>query len=167
MKVQILDSRPLSEDICLERRKLFKSAGLVVVGSILPAFVVREANAQSWLGPASTLISAAVSAVELYKSLWGVKEPTNGTVTFINRNNDRREGDFWLAVLAAMYEGSQYPSTRPQYPEDVRLLPFSVPAGHQVTYGFRDGPFGLAPGDKYLEGRTRMGTYRTNMTVEL
>jgi hypothetical protein len=163
MKVKILDSRPISGDLennGLTRRAMFRSTGLVVVGAVVPAFVAREADAQ-WINTAVQLISAAVSAVDLYKALWQVREPTKGTVTFINNNDHLREGDFWLGVMAATYGRSQY------NPEDSRLLPFRVPAGREITYEFYNGPFGWSPGQKYLEGRTQRGTYRTNMTVEL
>src|SRR5689334_5252589 len=45
MKIQILDSRPISEEIWLDRRSVFKSAGLVAIGAMLPTFAVREADA--------------------------------------------------------------------------------------------------------------------------
>lgn len=164
MKVTMLESTRLSPDFeyfRLNRRRLFKSAGLVAIGTMLPAYSsIRQANA-GWVEAATALIEAAIAAVDLYKELWHVNEPTQGKITFINYNSYLREGNLWLGVLSARYGNVSYET------EDASLLPFSVPANRMITYGFDDGPYGQSPGQKVMEGRTDKGRYRTSMTVEL
>jgi hypothetical protein len=164
MKVTILESRPIPdnfEKIRFNRRRLLKSGGLLAIATVIsPYAITRQAKSQ-WLQGAAGLISAAVSAVELYRSLWHVREPTEGTITFINYNNYLKDGDIMLRMLGAMY-GNMWGNI-----ENESRMPFTVPANRQITYGFIDGPFGLSPGSKMMEGITEKGSYRTNLTVEL
>jgi hypothetical protein len=184
MKVTILESKPIPdnfEQIRFDRRRLLKSGGLLAIASVFPQYTIaRQANAQ-WLQGVTGLISAAVSAVELYRSLWHVREPTEGTITFINYNNYLKDGDIMLRMLGAMYgnmNGNMYGNMNGNMDETMdgnmwgnieneRRMPFAVPANRQIAYGFTDGPFGLSPGSKIMEGITGKGAYRTNLTIEL
>jgi hypothetical protein len=164
MRITVLDCKPIPPDteVLLSRRRVFKSAGLVALGTMLPICAgMGHANA-GWVEGAAKLISAAITAVDLYKEIWHVNEPTQGTITFINRNDYLREGDLWLAILNSLYNNGPYDDVEAQ-----NYLPFSVPANRMITYGFNDGPYGRSPGQKIMEGRTTNASSRASMTVEL
>jgi len=133
---------------------------MIAVSSVLPVYFGTRSAEAGWIQGATALISAAVAAVDLYKKLWHVSEPTEGSITFINYNDHQKNGDLWLGILQELYGVDPYI-------ENYALLPFDVPSRRMITNGFRDGPYGRKPGDKIMEGRSSKGTYRTNMVVEV
>jgi hypothetical protein len=167
MKITVLESKPISRDVepmLLDRRRLFKSVGLVAIGAALPMYAgVKQANA-GWVDTTAKLISAAISAVDLYKELWHVHEPTQGTIRFVNHHDYMREGNLWLGVLNSQNDNVSFDDDDI---DNYEYLPFRVPPSRQITYGFQDGPYGRFPGQKIMMGRTNNGSSTTSMTVEL
>jgi hypothetical protein len=163
MKIKLLDCTKFSQanfsSACNEldshekngliRRDFIKCAGTASLALIAP-LVWSNKQAQAKSG----LIPLALSALDLIREMWSVKEPTKGQITLVNNFNFPREGTVLLQV--ADYQDI----------ENYVYFDYVVPPMKLNTYQFWDGPYGIYPGRKMMQGKTGRGQQQTPMIIE-
>lgn len=159
MRIKLLDSNKISDNQTeftfhqgawarLDRRSFIRFSGLATIAFVSPDCLLKK---QAEANPA--LINAILNSIGLLRGLWQVKEPTRGTVNIVNNSNIVKYGYIEFAVIG------------PRGAESTGYFPYEVPPRVQNLYEFIDGPYGLFPGQKAMEGRTAMGQRQTYMEV--
>ncbi|MFM6270618.1 MAG: hypothetical protein ACKPFA_29595, partial [Dolichospermum sp.] len=85
-----------------------------------------------------------------------VNQPTSGTINLINERSQPSSGYLSLTVVD---------SRALDQVEDQKTVPYTIPARHQETLSFQQGPSGQFKGDKKFTAWTARDNRSSSLTV--